>query len=122
MTSFHRRIKMLEVQGKIEWVSTLEVDTNKPGIVPGVITPTFYGSLEEIVEALPSMIDSTTLNPFRKISSVWIRTGGTEGYSVFEYIARVDENFIILEVVDLQSIYVDSDSNEELALVWTKDV
>lgn len=34
---------MLEVQGKIEWMSTLEVDTNKPGIVPGVITPTFYG-------------------------------------------------------------------------------
>lgn len=83
---------MLEVQGKIEWVSTLEVDTNKPGIVPGVITPTFYGSLEEIVEALPSMIDRDTLNPFRKISSVWIRTGGTEGYSVFEYIARVCEH------------------------------
>ena len=36
MTSFHRRIKMLEVQGKIEWMSTLEVDTNKPGIVPGI--------------------------------------------------------------------------------------
>jgi len=113
---------MLEVLGKIEWISTLEVDTNKPGIVPGVITPTFYGSLEEIVEALPSMIDHTTLNPFRKISSVWIRTGGVDGYSVFEYIARIDEHFNVLEVVDLQSIYVDSDSNEEFALVWTKDV
>ena len=113
---------MLEVQGKIEWMSTLEVDTNKPGIVPGIITPTFYGCLEEIVEALPSMIGRDTLNPFRKISSVWIRTGGTEGYAVFEYIARVDEHYVILEVIDLQSIYVDSDSNEELALVWTKDV
>ena len=113
---------MLEVQGKIEWMSTLEVDTNKPGIVPGVITPTFYGSLEEIVEALPLMIGRAILNPFRKISSVWIRTGGTGNDAVFEYIARVDENFIILEVADLQSIYVDEDSGEELALVWTRNI
>ena len=113
---------MLEVQGKIEWMSTLEVDTNKPGIVPGVITPTFYGCLEEIVEALPSMLDRATLNPFRKISSVWIRTGGTGNDAVFEYIARVDENFIILEVADLQSIYVDEDSGEEFALVWTRNI
>ena len=27
---------MLEVQGKIEWMSTLEVDTNKPGIVHNI--------------------------------------------------------------------------------------
>lgn len=113
---------MLEVQGKIEWMSTLEVDTNKPGIVPGVITPTFYGSLEEIVEALPSMIGRDTLNPFRKISSVWVKTGGTGNDAVFEYIARVDENYTILEVIDLQSIYVDTNSNEELALVWSKDI
>ena len=113
---------MLEVQGKIEWMSTLEVDTNKPGIVPGVITPTFYGCLEEIVEALPSMIGRDTLNPFRKISSVWIKTGGTGNDAVFEYIARVDENFIILEVADLQSIYVDEDSGEEFALVWTRNI
>ena len=113
---------MLAVQGKIEWMSTLEVDTNKPGIVPGVITPTFYGCLEEIVEALPSMLDRATLNPFRKISSVWIRTGGTGNDAVFEYIARVDENFIILEVADLQSIYVDEDSGEEFALVWTRNI
>ena len=40
---------------------------------------------------------------------------------MFEYIARVDENFIILEVADLQSIYVDEDSGEEFALVWTRN-
>ena len=68
------------------------------------------------------MIGRDTLNPFRKISSVWIKTGGTGNDAVFEYIARVDENYTILEVIDLQSIYVDTNSNEELALVWSKDI
>ena len=49
-------------------------------------------------------------------------TGGTGNDAVFEYIARVDENFIILEVADLQSIYVDEDSGEEFALVWTRNI
>lgn len=112
---------MLAVQGKINWVSTTEAYVEKPGSVPGVITHILHGSLEDMVNALPSIISQATLNPFRKVSSVWIKTGGTGHDAVFEYIARVDENFIILEVADLQSIYVDEDSGEEFALVWTRN-
>ena len=112
---------MLAVQGKIEWLSTTEAHIEKPGSVPGVITHVIHGSLEEMVNNLPSIIGQASLNPFRKVSSVWIKTGGTGNDAVFEYIARVDEHYVILEVVDLQSIYVDSDSNEELALVWTRN-
>ena len=113
---------MLAVQGKIEWLSTTEAHIEKPGSVPGVITHVIHGSLEEMVNNLPSIIGQASLNPFRKVSSVWIKTGGTGNDAVFEYIARVDENYTILEVIDLQSIYVDTNSNEELALVWSKDI
>ena len=113
---------MLAVQGKIEWLSTIEAHIGKPGSVPGVITHVFHGSLEEMVDYLPSIISQATLNPFRKVSSVWIKTGGTGNDAVFEYIARVDENFIILEVADLQSIFVDEGSGEEFALVWTRNI
>ena len=112
---------MLAAQGKIEWLSTTEAHIEKPGSVPGVITHVLHGSLEEMVDNLSSIIGQALLNPFRKVSSVWIKTGGTGNDAVFEYIARVDENFIILEVADLQSIYVDEDSGEEFALVWTRN-
>lgn len=113
---------MLAVQGKIEWLSTTEAHIEKPGSIPGVITHVLHGSLEEMVDNLSSIIGQASLNPFRKVSSVWIKTGGTGNDAVFEYIARVDENFIILEVADLQSIYVDKDSGEEFALVWTRNI
>lgn len=109
---------MLAAKGTITWIPTQVVQVTLPGTIPGVITHVLHSSLEEMVDVLPSIIGRAVLNPFKKVSTIWVKTGGMNNDAVFNYLALVDQEFKILEVVDLQSVHTEGDTGVEMVLVW----